>query len=232
MGYGFYTWADRLDHPALWRLRKVLAAVLRARGARWSRKAADVFSAPSKRGLRGHIFSQEQGFFSGREIEKMTGLPYSAPDAGGGFARVLTAAEEQAFFDLTHYLKDDLLVKVDRSSMRHGLEVRVPFLDHRLVEYSLNIAPGLKRKDGESKYLIKKIMERYYPKELIYRKKWGFSVPLEEWLRDSDIISAPKGLDANYQAVIDELTKRYSQDEKYGYLYNRIYVLWALGDES
>ena len=69
--------------------------------------------------------------------------------------------EGQALFDLHYYLKEDLLVKVDRASMHHSLEVRVPLLDHEFVSYSLNIDPRLKYKNGVSKYLLKEVLYDY-----------------------------------------------------------------------
>ena len=69
--------------------------------------------------------------------------------------------------------------------MRHSLEVRCPFLDYRLVEFAINLPEHLKIKQNEQKYLLKKALEKYIPKELIYRKKWGFPAPVEESLKDS-----------------------------------------------
>jgi len=220
MGYGAYNWADRMEKH--WSYRKLLSRGLRmTRNAR-NKRAANVFDAPTKSELPAHIFSQEQNLFSKKEIEKMIGKPFKdsfqAPDS----KRKLTSSETQAFFDLTNYLKDDLLVKVDRSTMHHSLEARVPFLDHRLVEYSLNIDPDLKRKNGESKYLVKKIMERYYPDELIYRKKWGFSIPLEKWMQDE----GPMSIHPSFQKPYDALEVKYHSGD--GYLYNRLYALKVL----
>src|SRR5690606_3173684 len=113
-----------------------------------NKRAANLFDFRKTDFILSHIASQEQNLFTAREVENITGLnPVSLPP-NSNLKRKLSSAEEQAFFDLTHYLKDDLLVKVDRSSMHYGLEVRVPFLDHRLVEYAINIDPSLKRKNG------------------------------------------------------------------------------------
>src|SRR4030042_2889592 len=69
--------------------------------------------------------------------------------------------------------------------MAHSLEVRVPYLDHKLVEFFLSIPPSLKLRGITKKYLLKKAAERILPKEIIYRKKKGFSVPLTVWFRGS-----------------------------------------------
>lgn len=84
-------------------------------------------------------------------------------------------------WDFQHYLPDDLLVKVDRATMFHSIECREPFLDHRLVEFALGIPTELKIKDGKEKYLIRKLLSRYVPKEYFERRKQGFSIPIFEW---------------------------------------------------
>ena len=81
--------------------------------------------------------------------------------------------------DLTTYLVDDVLTKVDRASMAISLEVRVPLLDHRVVEYALSLPLGSRRR----KQSLKALLGRYLPNELFERPKTGFSIPLDEWLR-------------------------------------------------
>jgi len=87
------------------------------------------------------------------------------------------------YLDLKTWLPGDILTKVDRASMAHSLEVRVPLLDHRLVEWASSLPPGLKLKRGTGKYLLKKALEPDIPHEVLYRTKMGFSVPLAAWLR-------------------------------------------------
>ncbi len=84
--------------------------------------------------------------------------------------------------DLKTFLVDDILTKVDRASMRMGLECREPFLDHRIVEYAARIPYSLKYKHGKSKYILRKILDKYVPEELVNRPKQGFVVPLADWL--------------------------------------------------
>lgn len=83
--------------------------------------------------------------------------------------------------DLHNYLPDDILTKVDRASLGNSLESRPPLLDHRLIELSANIDPKLKLKVNVGKYILKKAMEGILPKEIIYRKKMGFGVPLSHY---------------------------------------------------
>ena len=87
------------------------------------------------------------------------------------------------YTDILSYLPDDLLVKVDIASMAHSLEIRSPFLDHELLELTAKMPSSLKLRGYDKKYLLKKIAEKYLPKECIYRPKQGFGVPLEYWFR-------------------------------------------------
>ena len=87
------------------------------------------------------------------------------------------------YADIRMYLPGDILTKVDRASMAHSLEVRVPLLDHELVQWTANLPSALKRHAGEGKYLLKKAMEPYLPQDVLYRPKMGFAVPLAAWFR-------------------------------------------------
>jgi asparagine synthase (glutamine-hydrolysing) len=88
------------------------------------------------------------------------------------------------YTDLKTYLPGDILVKVDRMSMAHSLEVRAPILDHRVIEYAAAIPAALKYKHGEKKYIFKQALEHKLPHDILYRKKMGFSVPLADWFRN------------------------------------------------
>lgn len=87
------------------------------------------------------------------------------------------------YLDIKTYLVGDILTKVDRASMAHALEVRVPLLDHKLVEWASGLPPALKLRGQEGKYLFKKAFEPYLSDEILYRKKMGFAVPLASWFR-------------------------------------------------
>lgn len=87
------------------------------------------------------------------------------------------------YLDLKTYLVGDILTKVDRASMAHSLEVRVPFLDHKFVEWTAKVPTALKIKNGCGKYILKKAMEPHLPHDVLYRKKMGFRVPLSDWFR-------------------------------------------------
>jgi asparagine synthase (glutamine-hydrolysing) len=85
--------------------------------------------------------------------------------------------------DLRTYLPDAMLTKVDRASMAVGLEVRVPLLDHRVVEYSTRLPDSLKHRNGIAKYLLKRLLAQYVPTDLFERPKMGFGIPLDAWFR-------------------------------------------------
>ncbi|MCP5152368.1 MAG: amidotransferase 1, exosortase A system-associated [Chromatiales bacterium] len=87
------------------------------------------------------------------------------------------------YLDMKTYLPGDILTKVDRASMAHSLEVRVPLLDHKLVEWISGLPSDLKLRAGEGKYVFKKALEKTLPHDILYRRKMGFAVPLATWFR-------------------------------------------------
>jgi asparagine synthase (glutamine-hydrolysing) len=88
------------------------------------------------------------------------------------------------YVDTKTWLVDDLLLKADKMTMAASIELRVPFLDHRLVELSASLPSSYKIRNNEGKFILKKIMEHRLPKEIVYRSKMGFPVPTAQWMKD------------------------------------------------
>jgi asparagine synthase (glutamine-hydrolysing) len=151
------------------------------------------FEYKLKRLLEGSLLPPEQGhvYWNGTfsQAEKpqllktpLTGsfldilLPLAATLPGDGFAPYLE-------FDQNYYLPDDILVKSDRMSMAHSLEVRPPFLDHRVIEFAATLPSSLKIRGSEQKYVLRELMKPFLPSSITQRAKIGFDIPAHEWFR-------------------------------------------------
>jgi asparagine synthase (glutamine-hydrolysing) len=235
-GYGAYKWARRLDNPVISTFRKSIHYILsRSKDNRFKR-AATLFDIQNDTDQIRHIFSQEQYLFTQSEIDNLVNTPAKNfqfsfdPD----LKRDFTSMEDQAIFDLSYYLPDDLLTKVDRASMRYSLETRVPYLDHRIVEFALNLSPSLKYKNGTSKYILKEILYQYIPEKYFARPKQGFAIPLKKWLNNELSFLITENLSktvverfgfVKYEGV-ETLIRRFRAGEDF--LYNRIWLLIVL----
>ncbi len=113
------------------------------------------------------------------------GLPPTAASDQACWADVADFVDQMMYLDAIGYLPDDILTKVDRASMAVALEARVPIIDHRVVAFAWRLPQAYKLRDGVGKRPLRRILERYVPKELIERPKTGFAIPLHEWFRGS-----------------------------------------------
>lgn len=96
----------------------------------------------------------------------------------------LDQQKKMQYIDFKTWLVDDLLIKADRMTMSKSLELRVPLLDHRLIDYLSRVPSHYRLKNNQTKYLFKKIMEKYLPDNIIYRKKMGFPTPLQRMFKN------------------------------------------------
>ncbi len=127
-------------------------------------------------GLVSYWLQPERVVIGGREPVTPLNDPSRWPAADDFIQRA-------SYVDAITYLPDDLLVKVDRASMAVSLEARAPMLDARVVEFAWSLSPSLKVRGGRSKWILRALLHRYVPKDLVERPKMGFGVPIDSWLR-------------------------------------------------
>lgn len=149
-----------------------------------------------KRGLRGVSYPESAwnpawlGALEPSELQELFNQPVHYEEL---FEEAISAWNDSSADNVTDrtlefysrfYLQDDILTKVDRASMMVSLEVRAPFLDNDVVEFARKIPHQYKYRNGQTKYLLKRALESVLPRDIVYRKKKGFGVPLTRWLKD------------------------------------------------
>lgn len=200
-GYDRYRWAQQLAAVPL-ALRRSGAAALRLLPAEaWSALLAPV--APllprelrvGDRADRLRKLVAVLGAASNDEVYRqiVSFWPASGIPAVGAVERATALSEpplaardfetRMMLLDLRTYLPDDILVKVDRAAMAASLETRVPLLDHRIVEFALRLPLHQKMRDGQGKWILRRLLDRYVPRALVDGPKKGFGIPIHAWLR-------------------------------------------------
>lgn len=205
-GYNLYFWAQRI-----WSYTRLMPPVLRHGAARaltlvsppmWDRafakcaallpgkfqqpepgdklhRLAELIPAETPNALYNLLMSRWRSpmalVVNSRELPTALTNSECTPDLSGFVQRMM-------YFDLMTYLPDDILVKVDRASMGVGLEVRIPLLDYRIVEFAWQIPLSMKIRSGRGKWLLRQVLHRYVPEPIVDRPKMGFSVPIGSWL--------------------------------------------------
>jgi asparagine synthase (glutamine-hydrolysing) len=187
-GYSRYAQTE-----AIWRKLRRLPRTLRSgisrgmvavgsgsRFQRQLRRRADLVCAETPEALYHRIFSHwkmpSEVVIGGFEPPTVFTDSSRWPE-GGSFT------ERMQFLDSVSYLPEDIFTKIDRASMAVSLEARVPLLDHRVVEFAWSLPLSLKISGGRGKWILRQVLHRYVPRELVDRPKMGFSVPIGAWLR-------------------------------------------------
>jgi asparagine synthase (glutamine-hydrolysing) len=203
---GWHRWLDRT--PAsfgrpLWR-RLAHAVPSELRGAGTLRLAAD---GPLDRYAR---MMRIPGLMALDDLLTPEACAEVGPDTGAEWFHSFIAGRDQAdylttlqYIDMQTYLPEDILTKVDRTSMLVSLETRVPLLDHVLVEFVASLPARLRLRDGETKYALKRAVADLLPEPVVQRRKMGFGVPLHRWFR---------GASEDYirEVLLDDLTRRHN----------------------
>ena len=255
-GYNRYTWSE-----SIWRrigsipgpLRHLLAAVMRAPKPEYWDYCYRLLSPRAKTGGMGAQrmvglklqklaeFITQDSLEDGYQYllsywnrpDRLLTRDFDVPGTTNRYADLRAAEfiDQALYWDQTNYLPGDNLAKVDRASMAVSLETRLPLLSHQMAELSWRIPVSMKVKGGESKWLLKQVLYRYIPRELIERPKMGFSVPVAHWLRNElhewagDLLSSSRVREngmLDYE-LIDQVWREHNRGSK-----DHALKLWAV----
>lgn len=222
----------RSASPAAWDRAFAVLAPLLPRAARQSHpgdkihKAAEVLGAEDPAEIYLRLVSQWQdpGSVVINGVEPAVAARDATAWQSGG-----DIAASQMLLDLVSYLPDDILVKLDRAAMSVSLETRLPFLDHRVIEFAWQLPPAMKIRDGQGKWLLRQLLYQHVPAALVERPKTGFGVPLDSWLRGplkewaGDLLS-PARLGREGYLHAGPVTRLWN--EHLSGRYNRQHALW------
>ncbi len=188
LGYTYYSRYNKLKTIYKYSnspIRYLAAGLMKKMGLKYS-KGSVLLENKNEKKLMLHLLSQEQGMFTEKEVSSLFNSEYDHQTMLADWEKIdampIDNKEKISLFDINNYLANNLMYKMDIASMANSLEVRLPFLDYRLVEFGINLPTHLKINGNMHKYLLKKDLEKYLPNDLIYRKKWGFPAPVGKWL--------------------------------------------------
>ncbi len=168
-------WYPKLDRaPRFLRAKTTFQALARGTADAYLH-GVSLCSDEMRRALFSADFERELGGYRAREV-------FQGHLRGKRFDDPLALVQ---YLDYKTYLPGDILTKVDRASMAHSLEVRTPFLDYEFVEWVASLPSSVKLRGGTGKYLLKEALRPVLPKEVLFRTKMGFAVPLDGWFRGS-----------------------------------------------
>jgi len=177
------------------------------------------------RGLVSHWEQPERVIVGGHEPLTLLKMPEKWP-------QLSDLTHHMMYLDLMMYLPDDILVKLDRASMGVSLEGRVPFLDdHRVVEFAWRLPVEMKFRKGVGKWILRQVLYRYVPKELVERPKMGFAIPIDMWLRGSLRDWAESLLDGRRlreDGIFDPVPIRAKWNEHLDGIYDWQFHLWTI----
>lgn len=212
----------RLDNmPRPLRLRSFLQNLSRSAEEAYFRDMSFYFRPEDKKRLYSSRQAEQLGGWSSFQVLR----PHFSSNGK------LDPVSRAQYVDMMTYLPEDVLVKVDRMSMAHSLEVRSPILDHKFMESAARLPAALKLRNKESKYIFKKMNESRLPQDILYRKKQGFCVPLTDWMRGElgqyareKILSSDSTLKDYFQPeYISRLWERHQEGKE-----NNAHQIWAL----
>ena len=250
-GYNRYFWAERIWRSVGWMprpLRSAVSGVMRAVPPKGFDAVASILPrhlAPPQAGDKVHKVA---GILNARTMDDVylrlvsqwpdpaPLMPNVAESRGVLWGGALVGDRPDArgrmqLADMMTYLPDDILTKVDRASMAVALEARVPLLDHRVVEFAWRLPRSFMVRNGQGKAILRDILYKHVPRELIERPKMGFGVPIDAWLRGPLRDWAEDLLDENRLregGLVDPATVRKAWREHLSGTLNRQYALWTV----
>jgi len=191
-GYFLYQFMQRIDWvqkiipPFIWKICKIFRPLV---SEMKYRKYLDWLSLPLNeryQGTSSYLTEPLKEELYTHDFHQLKG-DYLRQTFSGYFDKVghkFNSINKMLYVDVKSWLVDDLLLKADKMTMAASVELRVPFLDHQLVEFAASLPSKFKCKSGEGKYILKSAMNSRLPKEIVYRKKMGFPVPTRAWFGD------------------------------------------------